>query len=341
MLAFTLTFQIRALRYSIATASVQSYTAGKPRSGRSAIPWTAACQAPLSMGFSRQEYWSGLPFPPPGDFPNPGTEPRSPASQADSLKSEPLGKSRSLHSHFTVTLLERSWPSAGRNTTVPGLQSREEKYPVLRAPFSPTVAWSRWLLSNKKAATILSHSLQLLWHLMLSQPASLQVNLINKCNSEGMKKGKERKKKKTVHTQSYRFSSSHIRMWQLEHKEAWALKKWCFRIVVLEKTLDILLDCKEIKLVNPKWNQPWILTGRTGAGVPILWPPEVKSQLTGKDPDGGNYWRQEEKRVTEDEMVRQHHQLNEHEFEQTPGDSGGQGSLACYSLWVHKESDTI
>ena len=130
-------------------------------------------------------------------------------------------------------------------------------------------------------------------------------------------------------------------MWQLEHKEGWALKKWCFWIVVLEKTLDILLDCKEIKLVNPKWNQPWILTGRTVAAAPILWPPEAKSKLIGKDPDGGHDWRQEGKRVTEDEMVRQHHQLNEHEFEQTPEDSGGQGSLACYSPWGGKESDTI
>ena len=126
-------------------------------------------------------------------------------------------------------------------------------------------------------------------------------------------------------------------MWELDYKESWA-KNWCFWTVVLEKTLESPLDCKELKLVKPKWNQPWILTGRTVARAPILWPPEAMSQLIGKDPDGGNDWRQKEKRVTEDEMVGQHHQLNEHEFEQTPEDSGGQGSLACYRPWGGKES---
>ena len=105
--------------------------------------------------------------------------------------------------------------------------------------------------------------------------------------------------------------------------------------------VQIPLDSKEIKLVNPKVNQSWIFTGRTDAvaEAPILWLPDVKSWLTRKDPDAGKDWRQEEKGMTEDEMVGWHHQLKGHEFEQTPGDSEGQGSLACCSPWGHKESD--
>ena len=109
-----------------------------------------------------------------------------------------------------------------------------------------------------------------------------------------------------------------------------ALKKWCFRIVVLEKTLEGPLDSKEIKPVNPKGNQPWIFIGRTDAKAvaPILWSPDAKSRLIGKDPDAGKNWRQGEKRATEDEMVGWHHWLKRHEFEQILGDGEGQGSLA-------------
>ena len=118
-------------------------------------------------------------------------------------------------------------------------------------------------------------------------------------------------------------------MWELDHKESWALKNWCFQIVVLEKTLESSLGCKEIKLVNPKGNQPWIFNGRTDAeaDVPILWPPDVKSRLTGKDPEAGKDWGQEEKGVTEDEMVGWHHRLNGQDFEQALGESDGQGNL--------------
>ena len=114
-------------------------------------------------------------------------------------------------------------------------------------------------------------------------------------------------------------------MLDLDHKEGWALKNWYFQIVVLEKTLESPLDCKEIKPVNPKGNQPWTFTGRTDAEAeaPILWPHDVKNQLIEKDPDAEKDWRQKEKRAAEDEVVREHHQLNGHEFEQTPGDSGG------------------
>ena len=111
--------------------------------------------------------------------------------------------------------------------------------------------------------------------------------------------------------------------------------------VVLEKTLESPLDCKEIKPVNPKGNQHWIFMGRIDveAEAPILWPPDAKSRLIGKDPDGGKDWRQEEKGMTEDEMVGWHHCLNGYEFEEALGDGIGQGSLACCSLWGHKESD--
>ena len=129
-------------------------------------------------------------------------------------------------------------------------------------------------------------------------------------------------------SQSYDFSSSHVWLWESDHKESWALKNWCFWTVVLEKTLESPLDCKETQPVNPKGNQSWIFFGRTDAEAeaPILWPPDTKSWLTGKDPDAGKDWRQK-KGTTEDEMVGWHHQLDGHEFEQVPGVDGGQGSL--------------
>ena len=143
------------------------------------------------------------------------------------------------------------------------------------------------------------------------------------------------------YSQIYGFCSSRVQMWELDHKESWAPKNWCFWTVMLEKTLVSPLDSKEIKLVNPKGIQPWIFIGRTNAETeaPILWPPDAKSQLTGKDPDAGKDWRQEKGR-TEDEMVGWHHQLNGLELEQTPGDGDGQGSLACCSLWGREETDT-
>ena len=115
----------------------------------------------------------------------------------------------------------------------------------------------------------------------------------------------------------YGFSSSHVWMWELDYKESWALNNSCFWTVVLENTLESPLDCMEIKLVNPKRNQSWIFIGRTDAEAetPILWPPDVKNRLIGKDPDAGKDWRQEEKGVTEGKMVGWHHQLNGHESE--------------------------
>ena len=127
---------------------------------------------------------------------------------------------------------------------------------------------------------------------------------------------------------------------ELDHEESWTQKSWCFGAVVLTKTLESPLDFKEIQPVNPKRNQSWIFIGRIDAEVPILWPPDAKNWLIWKDPDARKDWRREEKGTTEDEMVGWPHQLNGHEFEQAPGVSDGQGSLACCSPRVRKESDT-
>ena len=119
-------------------------------------------------------------------------------------------------------------------------------------------------------------------------------------------------------SQSYGFSSSHVRMWELDRKESWAPKNWCFWTVVLEKTLGSPLECKEIKPVHPKGNQSWIFIGRTVCWSWNSWLPDAKNCLIGKDPDAGQDWRQEEMKI-EDEMVGWHHWLDGHEFEQAPG----------------------
>jgi len=122
---------------------------------------------------------------------------------------------------------------------------------------------------------------------------------------------------KCLSSQGYGFSNSHVWMWELDYKESWVLKNWCFWTVVFEKTLEGPLDSKEIQPVHPKGDQSWIFIGRTDveAETPILWPPDVKNWLTWKDPDAGKDWRREEKRTTEDEMVGWHHRLNGHEFQ--------------------------
>ena len=122
---------------------------------------------------------------------------------------------------------------------------------------------------------------------------------------------------KCLSSQSYGFSSSHVWMWELNHKEGWVLKNWCFWTVVLEKTLENSLDCKEIQPVLPKGNQSWIFVGRADAEAeaPIIWPPDAKNRLIWKDPDAGKDWRWEEKGTTEIEMGGWHHWLNGQEFE--------------------------
>ena len=147
--------------------------------------------------------------------------------------------------------------------------------------------------------------------------------------------------KKGLSSQGYGVSSSHVWMWELDYKESWVPKNWCFWTVVMEKTLESPLDCKEIQSVHPEGNQSWISIGMTDAEaeIPILYPPDAKSRLTRKDPNAGKDWGQEEEGMAEDEMVGWHHWLDGHEFEQAPGVGDGQGSLVCRSPWGCKESD--
>ena len=147
---------------------------------------------------------------------------------------------------------------------------------------------------------------------------------------------------KNLSSQSYGFSSSHEWMWELDYKESWVPKNWCFWTLVLEKTLESPLDCKEIKAVHPKGNQPWIFIGRTDAEAesPILWPPDTKNCLTGKkNPYSGKDWRQEEKEKTgwDGSMASPTWWTWVWAI---PGVGDGQGSLMCCSPWGHKESDT-
>ena len=143
--------------------------------------------------------------------------------------------------------------------------------------------------------------------------------------------------------QCYGFSSSHVWMWELDSRESWALKIWCFWTVVLEKTLESPLDCKEIQLVilkeiSPEYSlEGLMLKLKLRYFGHLMW---MKHWLTGKDPDAGKDWRREKKEVTQDEMVGRHHRLNEPEFEQALGVGDGQGSLACCSPWGREESDT-
>ena len=138
------------------------------------------------------------------------------------------------------------------------------------------------------------------------------------------------------------FPSSHVWMWELDYEESWAPKNSCFWTVVLEKTLESPLDCKEIQPVHAKGDQSRVFIGRTDseAETPILWPPHVKSWLIGKDPDARRDWGQEEKGTTDYEMAGWHHWLDAHEFGWTLGVGDGQGGLACCNWWGRKESDT-
>ena len=143
-------------------------------------------------------------------------------------------------------------------------------------------------------------------------------------------------------SQSCNFSSSYVWMWELDYKESWAQKNWCFWTVVLEKSLESPLACKETQPVHPKGDQSWVFIVRTDAEAetPILWPFHAKSWLIGKDADAGRNWGQEEKGTTKDELAGWHHRPDGHEFEWTPGVGNGQGGLVCCNSWGLKESDT-
>ena len=136
-------------------------------------------------------------------------------------------------------------------------------------------------------------------------------------------------------SQGYGFSSSHVWMWELDYKVSWVRKNWCFWTVVLEKTLESPLNCKEIQPAHPTGDQFWVFIGRTDveAETPILWSPNEKGWLIWKDPDAGKDWGQEEKGMTD-------HRFNGHGFGWTPGVGDGQGGLACCGSWGRKELDT-
>ena len=140
----------------------------------------------------------------------------------------------------------------------------------------------------------------------------------------------------------YGFSSGYIWMWELDCEESWAPKNWCFWNVVLEKTLESPLDCKEVQSVHSEGDQPWDFFGRNDAKAetPVLWPPHAKSWLIGKDSDAGREWGQKEKGTTEDEMAGWHHWLDGRESEWTLGVGDGQGGLVCCDSWGRKELDT-
>ena len=142
-------------------------------------------------------------------------------------------------------------------------------------------------------------------------------------------------------SQGYGFSSGHAWMWEFDYKESWDLKNWWFWTMVLEKTLEHPLDCKEIQAVHPKGNQSWMFTGSTDteAETPIFWPPDAKSWLNWKDPDAGKDWGQEEKGMIEDEIFGWHHWLNGHEFVWTPWVGNRQGVLTSCGSWANKELD--
>ena len=162
-------------------------------------------------------------------------------------------------------------------------------------------------------------------------------------NLESILKSRDITLSKNVHvSQSYDFSRSHVWMWELNYKESWAPKNWCFWTVVLEKTLASPLDHKEIQPVHPKGDQSRVFIGRTDAkaDTPVLWPSVEKHWLIWKDPDAGKDWRQEDKGTTEDEIAGWYHWLNGQEFEKILGVGDGQGDLACCSPWGHKESGT-
>ena len=160
-------------------------------------------------------------------------------------------------------------------------------------------------------------------------------------NLDGILKSRHNFAHKGLSSQGYGFSSGHVWMWELDCEENWMTKNWCFWTVVLEKTLESSLDCKDIHPVHLKGDQSWVFIGRTDVEVetPILWPPDAKSWLIRKDPDAGKDWGQEEKGMTEDKMVGWHQWLYGHKFEQALGVGEGQGGLMCCGPWGHKESD--
>ena len=310
-----------------------------------ATPWTIQ-----SMEFTRPEYWSGQPFHSPGDLPNPGIEPRSPTLWADSLPAELQGKLKNT-GMGRPSLRPGDLPDPGIDPGSPALQEDS----------LPTELWGKFYFWGFKitADGDCSHEIKKL-------KVMTKLDSILKSRDIALPKKAHLVKAMVFPVVRYGWES-----WIIKKAECWrigAFELWCWRRLlrvpwtarrsnqsilkeispgysleelVLKKTLESSLDCKEIQPVHPKGNQSWIFIGRIDAEdeIPILWPPDVKTWLIGKDPDAGKDQRWEKKGTTEDEMVGWHHQLNGHEFEKIPGDSEGQGSLAWYSPWDLKESD--
>ena len=240
-----------------------------------ATPEMATHQASLSLGFSRQKHWSGLPFP-------------SPMHESEKWK----------WSHSVMSNSSNPMDCSPPGSSIHGIF--QEK----------VLEWGAIAFSDDQPR----HHIKKQRHYFANRGLS---------------------------SQSYGFCSSHVWMRELDYKEAECWRIDAFWTVVLEKTLESPLVCKEIQSVRPKGNQSWIFIGRTDAAaeIPVLWPPDVKNWLIGKDPDSGKDWREEEKGMTENETVGWHHRLDGHEFEQTLGVGDGQGSMAYFIPWSLKESD--
>ena len=262
---------------------------------------TIAHQAPLSMGFPRQEYWRGLPFPSPGDLPDPGIEPVFPALASGFFTTGPPGKPHylfyyaiklSLSISIVVTKIMASGP-------ITSWQIDGETMETVRD----------FILGGSKITADGHCSHEIKRRLFLGRKAMT--------NLDSILKSRDITSLAKVHLVKAMAFPLVMWMWELDYKESWAPKNWCFWTVVLEKTLESPLDCKELQQVHPKGNQSWIFIGGTvaKAETPILWPPTVKNWLIEEDPDAGKDWRQEEKGTIEDEMVGWHHQLNGQEFE--------------------------
>ena len=259
-----------------------------------------------------------------GNLPNPGIEHRSPALQAGSLSAEPPVSWSFPNIFIPKKHLQSHSPALSNflfdESEKAGLKLNIQKTKIMVS--GPITLWQR---DGEKVETVTnfisfgskitvdgdcSHKVKR--HLLLGRKTMTNRQYIKKQRHYFTDKG--------PFSQSYGFSSIHVWMWELDQKEGWAPKNWCFWTVMLEKALESPLNSKKIKLVNPKGNLPWIYIRRTHAEAeaPILWPPAMKSQLIGKDPDAGKDWRQEEKGKAEDEMVGWHHRLDAHEFKQTP-----------------------
>ena len=215
-----------------------------------------------------------------------------------------------------VTLIKSLLMKVKEESEKVGLKLNIQKTKIMAS--GPITSWeidgetvSDFILGGSKITADGGCSHEIKRHLLLGR--KIMTNL-----GQHIQKQRHYFANKGLSSQGYGFSSAHVWMWELEYKESWGLKNWCFWTVMLEKILKSPLECKEIQSVHPKRNQSWIFIGRTDAEAetPILWPPDAKNWHIWKDPDAGKDWRREEKETIEDEMVGWHHQLNGHEVEQ-------------------------